>query len=137
MRSTSTRITERTACSGGSKRAASSWVGGSTEARPCSRTIRGGPSNAQNITTIRPFSRACAIVSAPLPTKSRYPTSLGPRTRNQRRSPFGDTFTWPSSASGADEEHVLLLDPHGELLVDRVVHLAHDESVASGHAHPA
>jgi hypothetical protein len=28
------------------------------------------PSNAQNMTTMRPFSRACAIVSAPLPTKS-------------------------------------------------------------------
>jgi hypothetical protein len=27
----------------------------------------GGPSNAQNITTIRPFSRKCATVSAPLP----------------------------------------------------------------------
>ena len=36
--------------------------------RPCRRTIRGGPSKAQNITTMRPFSRRWAIVSAPLPT---------------------------------------------------------------------
>jgi hypothetical protein len=35
--------------------------------RPWKRTIFGGPSNAQNIITIRPFSRRWAIVSAPLP----------------------------------------------------------------------
>ena len=72
MRSTSTRISERRSCSGGSKCASSSSKPGSpgitAVARPWKRTIRGGPSNAQNMTTMRPFSRACAIVSAPLPT---------------------------------------------------------------------
>ena len=88
---------------------------GSTSARPCSRTIFGGPSNAQNMTTMRPFSRACAIVSAPLPTKSRYATSVGPRIRNQRRSPFGDTLTCPSVGERRrrDEEEMLPLDPGG------------------------
>jgi hypothetical protein len=38
---------------------------------PCSRRIRGGPSNAHSMTTMRPFSRRWAIVSAPLPTMSR------------------------------------------------------------------
>ena len=39
--------------------------------RPWKRTIRGGPAKAHSITTIRPFSRRCAMVSAPLPAMSR------------------------------------------------------------------
>ena len=42
-----------------------------TSPRPCSRTIRGGPSKAHSMITMRPFSRTCAIVSAPLPIRSR------------------------------------------------------------------
>ena len=38
-----------------------------TRPRPCSRTMFGGPSKAQNISTMRPFSRRWAIVSAPEP----------------------------------------------------------------------
>src|SRR5207248_2581109 len=57
-----------------SKRAASSSKRSvptcATSPRPCRRTMRGGPSKAQNMTTMRPFSRRCAIVSIPLPTKS-------------------------------------------------------------------
>jgi hypothetical protein len=35
--------------------------------RPWKRTMFGGPSNAQSMIAMRPFSRRCAIVSAPLP----------------------------------------------------------------------
>ena len=42
-----------------------------TTPRPKRRTIRAGPSNAQNINVIRPFSRTCATVSMPLPVRSR------------------------------------------------------------------
>ena len=34
---------------------------------PKRRTIRGGPSNAMNMTVIRPFSRRWLIVSFPVP----------------------------------------------------------------------
>ena len=37
--------------------------------------MRGGPENAQNITTIRPFSRKWAMVSMPLPVMSWYATA--------------------------------------------------------------
>ncbi len=40
--------------------------GNTASPRPCSRTMFGGPSNAQNMITMRPFSRRCAIVSTPL-----------------------------------------------------------------------
>ena len=43
---------------------------------PQSRTIRGGPSNALNMTVMRPFSCRCAIVSTPLPERSRYQNVL-------------------------------------------------------------
>ena len=42
-----------------------------TVPRPESRTIRAGPSNAQNISVMRPFSRTWATVSIPLPVRSR------------------------------------------------------------------
>ena len=48
-----------------------SWSGRTYSPWPCRRRIRGGPSNAQNITQMRPLSRRWAIVSAPLPTMSR------------------------------------------------------------------
>src|SRR5215207_1055196 len=69
--------------------------------RPCRRRIRGGPSNAHSITTMRPFSRRCAIVSAPLPTTSRYATVWPSSTRSVPIGPFGDRLTWPSSPRGA------------------------------------
>ncbi len=79
MRVTCTTITARRdsgtsgcskpACaSSGSKRGSEAWT---ISPRPCSRRIRGGPWKAHSITTTRPFSRMCAIVSAPLPTTSR------------------------------------------------------------------
>src|SRR4051794_36208476 len=51
---------------------------------------------------MRPFSRTCAIVSAPLPITSRYATVRSSSTRRVPPGPFGETFTWPSPASGAD-----------------------------------
>ena len=68
---------------------------------PWSRRIRGGPSNAHSITTIRLFSRRCAIVSAPLPSLSRYATVWSSSTRSVPIGPFGEMFTCPSAPSGA------------------------------------
>src|SRR3954447_27079302 len=53
------------------------------------------------MTTMRPFSRRCATVSAPLPLRSRYATRSSPSTRSVPIGPFGETFTRPSAASGA------------------------------------
>jgi hypothetical protein len=36
--------------------------------------MRGARSNAQNMSVSLPFSRTCAIVSIPLPVRSRYAT---------------------------------------------------------------
>jgi hypothetical protein len=72
-RATSTVTTPRTACrSGGAGNSATSAaqrssVTGVNVPRPWSRTIVGGPENAQNISVMRPLSRRWAIVSAPLP----------------------------------------------------------------------
>jgi hypothetical protein len=63
--------------------------------------MRGGPSSAQSITTIRPLSRRCAIVSAPLPMTSRYAIVCGSRIRRLSIGPFGETFTCPSAPLGA------------------------------------
>ena len=61
--------------------------------------------NEQNMSVIRPFCRRCAMVSAPLPVRSRYATVSGSSTAKVSRYPFGDTFTWPptpaSSRQGA------------------------------------
>ena len=62
--------------------------------------MRGGPSNAQNIRTMRRFSRRWAIVSTPLPVRSSHATSRGPSTTKESR-PRGEQLTWPSPASGA------------------------------------
>ena len=76
MRSTSTTMTARrassTSVSSSNAHSSSSASKRSSPAKttspvPCRRTILGGPSNAQSMTTIRPFSRRWAIVSAPLP----------------------------------------------------------------------
>jgi hypothetical protein len=56
--------------------------------------------DAQNMTVIRPFSRRCAIVSTPLPTKSRYATVRASRMRSES-APFGDRFTRPLAPAGA------------------------------------
>ena len=61
----------------------------------------GRPSKAQNITTMRPFSRRCAIVSMPLPVRSRYATRCPSRTTNDPAMPLGEQFTSPSPARGA------------------------------------
>jgi hypothetical protein len=45
--------------------------GSTTCPRPWTRTILGGPSKAHHINTMRAFSTRWAIVSTPLPTKSR------------------------------------------------------------------
>src|SRR5437763_195925 len=87
MRSTCTRIVPRTP-STGSGAATSSPL-------PWSRTIRGGPSNAQNITQMRPLSRRCATVSAPLPTWSSYSIVCSSTIRNEPIGPFGETLTRP------------------------------------------
>ena len=53
------------------------------------------------MTTMRPFSRRCAIVSAPLPITSRYATVCRSSTRSDPIGPLGDRLTWPSAPSGA------------------------------------
>ncbi len=50
---------------------------------------------------MRPFSRMCAIVSAPLPIRSRYATVWSSSTRSVPIGPLGDKFTCPSPLSGA------------------------------------
>src|SRR5436305_226352 len=62
--------------------------------------MRGFPENAHAINVTRPLSRRCAIVSTPLPVRSRYATRLGPNTRSVSY-PFGERFTWPSAPAGA------------------------------------
>jgi hypothetical protein len=72
-RSTLTRTMARALGCGGSFAASSGHsaaLGTTTRPRPCRRTIFGGPSKAQNMSTMRPFSLRCAAVSAPLPVKS-------------------------------------------------------------------
>src|SRR5215211_3802277 len=101
MRSTATRMTARSVPGGISTSGKSTASGASTSPRPWRRTIRGGPSNEQSITTMRPFSRRCAMVSAPLPITSRYATVCGSRMRRLSIGPFGDTLTWPSAPLGA------------------------------------
>src|SRR3954469_25633775 len=109
IRSTCTTITARRASGGPSssnaQRASRSSKPGSpawtTSPRPCRRKIFGGPSKAQNMTTMRPFSRTWAIVSAPLPITSRYATVRSSSTRRVPPGPFGEMLTRPSSASGA------------------------------------
>src|SRR3954454_4079046 len=93
-------MTARSVPAGGSA-PKSTASGARTSPRPCRRTIRGGPSNEHSITTIRPFSRRWAIVSAPLPITSRYATVCGSRIRRLPIGPFGETLTWPSSPLGA------------------------------------
>jgi hypothetical protein len=69
---------------------------------PWKRTIRGGPSKAHSITTIRPFSRRWATVSAPAAKRSRDKRGRrGPSTANVPIGPFGETLAWPSLDSGA------------------------------------
>ena len=67
--------------------------------------MRGGPSNAQNMSTMRPFpgSLRCAIVSAPLPVRSRKATVVASRIANSPLLLFGEQLTWPSALRGADE----------------------------------
>ncbi len=74
MRSTDTLITDRAPGWGGKLVMSSSHTGSPgrwTLPRPWSRTTRGGPSKAQNMTTIRPSCWRWATVSMPLPTMSR------------------------------------------------------------------
>jgi len=68
---------------------------------PCRRTMRGAPAKAQNMTTIRPFSRRWAMVSTPLPVWSRYATVRSSTTTNSSRLPLGEQFTRPSPERGA------------------------------------
>ncbi len=63
--------------------------------------MRGGPVKAQNMTTIRPFSRRWAMVSTPLPVWSRYATERPSNTANSSRLPFGEQLTNPAPSSGA------------------------------------
>ena len=69
---------------------------------PCSRRISGGPVKAQNMITMRPFWRTCAIVSAPLPTTSRYATVWPSSTRKVPIGPLGDRLMCPPSPEGAE-----------------------------------
>ena len=64
------RLGDRRVLEGGPARSSSAKRGSpsrTTSPRPCRRRIRGGPSKAQSITTMRPFSRRWPIVSVPLP----------------------------------------------------------------------
>jgi len=101
---------------------------------PCSRTIFGGPSKAQNIKIIRLFSRRWARVSMPRPVKSRYATSMGLRMRNES-SPFGEQLTNPSAASGAVATKKIRCYPihvaRSGLMASRMVRLRLTDCVAS------
>ena len=55
--------------------------------------MRGGPSNAQNMRQMRPFSRRWAAVSAPLPTWSTYSTVCSSTMRRVSIGPLGETLT--------------------------------------------
>ena len=103
MRVTSTSMIARAPGNGrelGASASNSSDPRACTVPRPWSRQMRGGPSNAHSMIVMRPFSRRCAMVSTPLPVRSRYATRCGPRIARPAR-PFGERFTWPSAPLGA------------------------------------
>ena len=95
--------------------------GGTTSPRPCRRTIRGGPSNAQSMTHD-------AAVLAQVGDRLRAAADdveVGDRVRRRARAatpigPFGETLTWPSPAErrGGDEEQRLARDPVAQVVVD-------------------
>ena len=73
----------------------------------------GCPSNAHAISVMRPLSRRCAIVSTPLPVRSRYAT--GVRVEDaQRVEALGREVdvTVAAARRGRDEEHRLRRDHH-------------------------
>lgn len=59
-----------------------------------------GPWNAQNMIVFRPFSSRRALVSLPLPVKSKYATLRSDKIRNVSY-PYGDKLTCPSRNMGA------------------------------------
>ncbi len=91
----------------------------------------GGPSNAQNITTIRPFSRRCAGVSRP----SRC-SQVGDAVRPEHRERPGHALgrdvhmTVRGERRGADEEHRLREDERRQPVGDLCVHGGHEGSLA-------
>ena len=70
-------------------------------ALPCKRTIRGGPTKAQSMMTIRPFSRRCAMVSTPLPGLVEEGHRVLIENDEPPRLPFGGQLTGPQGSSGA------------------------------------
>ena len=104
--------------------------------------MRGAPSKAQNITVMRPFSRRCARVSAPLPVRSRRNFGVAARDSGAGRAVQSGT----SSVLGTSLVVALVdttvgshlnkvestvqtarqlgdVDVEGELLADEVEHL--------------
>jgi len=69
---------------------------------PKSLRILGGPSKAENMTVIRPFSRMCEIVSTPLPLRSSYQTCFELTTWKHSAVPLGETLMWPWLLRGAE-----------------------------------
>ena len=59
------------------------------DAAPVEADDLGRPLDAENVRTMRPFSRRWAMVSTPLPVRSRYATVWGSSTANVSR-PFGE-----------------------------------------------
>ena len=73
--------------------------GDTTFPRACIRTILGGPSKEHHMKVMRPFSCKCAMVSAPLPVRSKYATVCESSTRKVSY-PFGEILTDPDSDKG-------------------------------------
>ena len=88
---------------------------------PKSLRVLGGPSKAENMTVIRPFSRTCEMVSTPatvlrvsasgsaahmgytlpLPVRSSYQTCFELTMWKQSAVPLADRLMWPCALSGA------------------------------------
>ena len=95
--------------------------------------IRGGPSKAQSMTTMRPFSRRWAIVSAPLPIDVEVGDVWSSSTAQRADRALGRDVDVAVSASGAvPTKNSAWCAIHSRWrVVDAVVDLAHRASEAS------
>ncbi len=85
----------------------------------------GLPSKAQNMIVMRPFSRRWAIVSMPLPVRSRYATVLRVEDREGVQALGRQVHVAAVGRRGGDEEDALGGDERGQLVGDRVEDPAH------------
>jgi hypothetical protein len=87
----------------------------------------GGPSKAQNITVIRPFSGRCATVSEPLPVGSSHANVCSFDDPERPGQAAGREVDQPVAGERrcGHEEQVLPLDELPQPAVDTLVDLAH------------